>query len=137
MAEDEVRDRTRTPETEAELQRWLDKHHKFYGAVLFNIIAERDAAVAEANRRDQKWMDGIRDVCKANISFDGLTDDGPGQYAMTLDRFVGKLIAERDAARAEVERLRKALETIESPSWLNVHMLRECARAALNGGTHD
>ncbi len=76
-----------------------------------SIAAERDAAVKESNRRDQKWMDGIRAECGTDICFDPL-EPFRKPSPPTLGEFVNGLRAELSAARADVERLAAEFERL-------------------------
>jgi hypothetical protein len=82
---------------------------------------ERDAAVRESNRRDEKWKSGIEAECGCKIEFDPLrTDRATRPGPPTLGEFVRRLrerlaeLESRNMAQsvqfaAEIERLRAEL----------------------------
>jgi hypothetical protein len=61
-------------------------------------------AIKESNRRDQKWMDGIQEVCGCEIRFDvpglSLKYEPP-----TLEQFIGNLKQQLIEARKDSERI--------------------------------
>lgn len=53
---------------------------------------ERDEAIHESSRRDQKWMDGIDEICGRKLSY---KHDPSDSSAYTLQDFVNELRGER------------------------------------------
>jgi hypothetical protein len=69
----------------------------------------RDQAIAEANRRDRKWMDGINEIVGEKLSY----DFPDGSASRGLDTFVRELRRERDDARAKLAAAEGAWDIIE------------------------
>lgn len=70
---------------------------------------ERDKAIAEANRRDEKWKAGIQEACGCRIAFDVWQSDD------TLEQFIGKLKARAESAEREAARLRSEASRQSAP----------------------
>lgn len=66
-------------------KRWMDEANQ--------LRAERDLAVKEANRRDEKWKQGIQEECGVKLAFDIPHQE---QREPTLGEFIRKLRTERD-----------------------------------------
>lgn len=73
-----------------------------------NLARQRDQAVREAARRDEKWKTGVREACGADIEF-GDRVDPTGVNVLTLDRFVRQLKDAKDQAYEERNRVVAAL----------------------------
>lgn len=72
------------------------------------MTASRNLAIRQANDRDQKWMDGINEIVGEKLSY----DFPDGAASRGLDTFVRELRKERDAARADGERLRNVVGSL-------------------------
>ena len=78
--------------------------------VIQQLRLERDQAVKEANRRDQKWKDGIEQVCGCKIDFCGFglsaisaNRAGPPTFA----NFIHSLKHKAELADKVIELLKK------------------------------
>lgn len=85
------------------VEHFCERCGESWKAKLTTAEAERDAAVKEAARRDEKWKSGIEDECGRKINFDPIGDScSPNP---TLGEFVSRLTAKLAEARADKERL--------------------------------
>ena len=78
-----------------------------------------DNAVKEAQRRDQKWMDGIIESCGQTINFDPLDPSVFKTFVPTLRQFVEDLRAERDVLRERLAAAVEALTGLVGLYWAN------------------
>jgi hypothetical protein len=84
---------------------------------------EREQAVQESNRRDQKWMDGIDSICGRKLRYTLATiNDAPGfdlvpdlqDFITSLQSQLSKAEEERDGMRVQAEKLAMALSDYNS-----------------------
>jgi hypothetical protein len=75
---------------------------------------ERDQAVQESNRRDQKWMDGIDSICGRKLRYTLATiNDAPGfDLVPDLQDFITSLQSQLSKAEEERDRMRDALKNL-------------------------
>lgn len=86
------------------------------------LTHERDEAIAEANRRDAKWMDGIRVACSAPIQFNVNPSDA---QTLTLDKFIRGLTNQVDKlTREKAEYLEAHRKYMGGPEAVEVEKLR-------------
>jgi hypothetical protein len=73
---------------------------------------EREQAVQESNRRDQKWMDGIDSICGRKLRYTLATiNDAPGfDLVPDLQDFITSLKSQLSKAEGERNRMREALK---------------------------
>jgi hypothetical protein len=75
---------------------------------------EREQAVQESNRRDQKWMDGIDSICGRKLRYTLATiNDAPGfDLVPDLQDFITSLQSQLSKAEEERDRMRDALKNL-------------------------
>ena len=112
---------------------WLVDHSIEIAATLRALLDERDAAVVRAERWDTE-------AAAARVIIPRLETerDDARMCAESEAQIADEFNAERDAALAEVARLREALERIANQEWvencLDPQWPARIARAALAGG---
>jgi len=87
------------------------------------LIRERDAAIAEANRRDQKWMDGINESLGAKLDYGDPTARNCASAALRKwkdtigEQWLMQLAAISTASIQNTRETAKERITRESPYW--------------------
>lgn len=94
-------------ETEREAATALDAEARkqLKDAEIATRTKERDDAIMEAKRRDQKWMDGINEIVGQKLDYDDPI--APNSASTALAEWAATKDADLAAAKAEVERLNK------------------------------
>lgn len=133
-----------------ERARALVKQRDVYYEELTDVSHRLSQAVATANRRDEKWKQGIEDDCGRRICFDPIGRDqqqGEHDHPPTLREFVDGLRKEIATLKAANERLRSCLEAVDfcrlsngvgdvgfrEGDWETVYEWKEARDAALAG----
>lgn len=70
---------------------------------------EKDLAIAEANRRDKKWMEGINAACGIELCYDPIEGDKSVCIARmpTLDEYIADLKKQIFDLRCQNEKLER------------------------------